>query len=378
MKILNRFSIFFIQLFFIFTVSCVSNSTIDTTDLKTDSLINELTLEQKIGQMFVIRPESLSEKKIDGGVKKIDSQMIDFYNDYPAGGFCIFKQNIQTPEQLKELNQQLHSLGYIQPFIFVDEEGGKVARLANDPNFDLPKYESMSEIGESGDVKKAFTAGSTIGAYLKEFNFDVDFAPVADVNSNPNNPVIGTRAFSSDPNVVSRMDLAFLQGLGSKGIEGCLKHFPGHGDTSADTHQGYAESNKTWDQLLKMEMIPFKSGIEKGVSMIMTAHVTLPKVDSSGVPSTLSYIVLTEKLRNELGYNGIIITDAMEMGAITKIYPNDAAVVKAIQAGVDIILMPSNYKKAFNLVLRAVMDGTIPEERIDESVERILKFKKVQ
>lgn len=346
--------------------------------------VSDLTLEEKVGQIFVIRPDSIdpqysTQKKMSKrpsiGTRQVNQKIKAAYSKYPAGGFVIFARNIESPEQIKQFNEDLHELGTVRPLIFVDEEGGIVARLANHPEFDLPKVENMAVIGNTKNENLAYETGRTIGEYLQEYNFDVDFAPIADVNTNPKNIVIGKRAFSSDPLVAGKMDVAFLEGLSENKITGCLKHFPGHGDTTTDTHAGYAETIKTWEELLDCEMISFKMGIENDAKMIMTAHISAPNVTGHKLPSTLSYTILTKKLREELGFNGIIITDAMEMGAINKIYKSDEAAIRAFLAGADIILMPYDYKTAYKGFLKAVKSGRISEDRLNQSVERILKLK---
>ena len=261
------------------------------------------------------------------------------------------------------------------PLLCIDEEGGIVARLANNKAFHLPKFANMTQLAASGKTKDVTEAASAIGEYLAQYGFDIDFAPVADVNTNPRNIVIGPRAFSTDPDIAATMVKAYLRGLQKNGVLGCLKHFPGHGDTTADSHFGYAMSRKNWDEIKNCEMIPFKAGIDAGAQMIMTAHISLPNVTGSNVPSTLSPMILQEKLRGELGYQGIIITDAMEMGAILRQYPVEDAAVMAIKAGVDVLLCVREYPKVFDAVISAVRRGEIPESRIDESVRRILKLR---
>ncbi len=345
--------------------------------------LKNLTLHQKIGQLFIVRAESLDpsflpeevHKTYGRGVTSITPEVSDCYQKYPAGGIVLFGKNIINPEQTKKLNQEIHNLNTIKTLIYVDEEGGIVSRVAKNPIFNLPTYTDMKTIGETNDVKEAYKAGQTIGAYLKEFGFDVDFAPIADVDTNPLNPIIGRRAFSSDPNLAAKMMLNFYRGLESKGVKGCIKHFPGHGDTKTDSHSGYSESLKSWEELKICEIIPFVEGIKANIDMIMTAHITLPNVDISNKPTTLSRTILQGKLRKELGYKGLIVTDAMEMGAITKEYAPGEAAIQAILAGVDLILIPYDYIHTYKAVEDAVKQGRIPEKRIDESLCRILKYK---
>lgn len=374
---------------FAFT-ACSDDNTNDTTPTDqeyVEGVLKKMSLREKVGQMFWIRPEYLIEKIASGEVKpstkewpsynvtSITSEMKALDDEYPAGGVILFAHNCVEPQQLKTFVSQIKELKN-SPLLCIDEEGGRVARLANNDAFGLNKYTSMTWLCQNGGAPTVYNAANYIGSYLKDFGFDVDFAPVADVNSNPDNPVIGVRAFSSDPDSVAMMVCSYLDGLSSNGITGCIKHFPGHGDTKTDTHLGYAETLKTWDDMLKCEMTPFKAGIQHGVETIMTAHITAPNVDGSNVPSTLSSIILQDKLRKELGYNNIIVTDAMEMGAITDQYAPEDAAVKSIQAGVDVVLCIHSYKKAFNAVVEAVNTGAISEERINESVRRILLVKK--
>ena len=201
----------------------------------------------------------------------------------------------------------------------------------------------------------------------------MNFAPVADINTNPENIVIGNRAFGAKPDLVSKMVSAYLDGLHSQGIAGTIKHFPGHGDTKNDPHSESVEIYKTWDELLKAELIPFKNNFGKTDS-VMTAHITLKNVNGD-LPATLSKEIITGKLRNELGYDGIIITDALMMGAIKDNYSSGEAAVLAIEAGNDILLMPYDYVEAFEALVEAVESGRISEERLDESVSKILKLK---
>lgn len=368
------------------TLTCILPLSAKDRSSEIESKIKTMGVREKVAQMFVVRLESLDpafdndavHKSSLRGATEVNDRIEETFERYPAGGVILFSRNIENPRQTKKLTKKIHALksgSGIRPLTFIDEEGGIVSRLANNKAFDLPKFESMKKIGESGDEENAWKAGKAIGKYLGEFGFDVDFAPVADVDTNPLNPIIGDRAFSADPAEAAGMSSAFLKGLESAGTKGCLKHFPGHGDTQTDTHKGYAETGKTWEELLECEMLPFKSGIESGADFIMTAHISAPKVDGSGSPSTLSKTITTDKLRRELGYDGIIITDAMEMSAITKNYGNGEAAIKSILAGSDMILIPYDYRATFKSVLEAVENGVIPEERINESVRRILKVK---
>lgn len=349
-------------------------------------LVGEMTLKEKVCQMFIVRPESLvcPEDPLSLDITELSSDMADFYNEYPVSGFCIFPKNIVSPEQLSKFTGDLRSLSYpgsgsrslpCRPVLCIDEEGGRVARIANTDSFGLRKFESMTALAADNDEEKIYDASFYIGSYVKEYGFDIDFAPVADVNTNPDNIIIGPRAFSDNPETAARMVVSYLSGLSDSGIKGCIKHFPGHGDTRNDTHLGYAATTKTWDEIDACEMVPFKAGIAAGVQLIMIAHIAAPNVTGTDLPSTLSSVILQEKLRGTLGYKGLIITDAMEMGAITLKYKSAEAAVASIKAGTDIILLPSDLIQSVNGIIKAVENGEISEKRIDESVRRILSFK---
>lgn len=365
------------------TACSSDSSTIGAEENELEDSIEKMTLREKVGTMFFVRPESMDttihwkeyNDLFEHKLQKVNKTMLAVNKDYPVGGVILFAHNIDDENQLAEFIKEIRELNGT-PLLAIDEEGGRVARIANNENFDVPKYESMAAIAESGDPNDAYKAAFTIGSYIKEYGFDIDFAPVSDVNTNPDNIIIGPRAFSDDPETAADFVVSYLNGLDSAGIVGTLKHFPGHGDVKADTHFGYAQTNKTWKELLKCEMVPFKAGIDAGAQMIMTAHIAVPKVTGDNLPSTLSPVILQDKLRGELGFDGVIVTDAMDMGAITKQFNNKEATIKAIQSGVDIILCPQDFVEAFDAVVKAVEKGEIEESRIDESVHRILKLKK--
>ena len=354
-----------------------------------EAQLQKMTLREKVGQLFFVRPELLDTSihyGHSGGIdastadltkirlQAVNATMLAVNENYPVGGIILYAHNIEDEAQLAAFIPQIRALKG-SPLLCIDEEGGRVARIGNNPNFDVERFVSMDSIGKTGDPANAYYCGNTIGAYLKKYGFDIDFAPVADVNTNPENIVIGKRAFSDDPAVAAPMVTNYLQGLKDAGITGCIKHFPGHGDTKADTHYGYAQSMKTWDEMMNCEMITFKAGIEWGCQLIMTAHIAAPKVTGTEMPATMSSVILQDKLRGVLGYRNIIITDAMEMGAITQQYSSAEAAVGCIEAGADIVLGPQNFIEAFDAVVKAVEDGIITKERLDQSVRRILRLK---
>ena len=344
--------------------------------------LRKMTLREKVGQLFFIRPEALDTTihwkayadLMPYELQEVNDCMKGVNEKYPVGGIILYAWNIKDEVQLAQFLPQLKALNG-QPLMCIDEEGGRVARIANNPNFDVKKYESMAAIGATGNPANAYECGNTIGTYLQHYGFDIDFAPVADVNTNPDNIIIGPRAFSDDPAVAAPMVTNYLHGLKDAGITGCIKHFPGHGDTKADTHYGYAQTMKTWGEMLDCEIVTFRAGIQWGCELIMTAHISAPNVTGEDIPSTMSSVILQDKLRRELGYQNIIVTDAMDMGAITQQYTNAEATVGCILAGADIVLCPKDFVEAFEAVIDAIEKGTLTEERLNQSVRRILTIK---
>lgn len=347
-------------------------------------LISKMSVKEKVGQLFVVRPDALQSKikpeevmfHDNQGLTEITDDVKKFYEKFPVGGVVLFPKNIESPKQLRTFTEEIHHLGKIKPFIYIDEEGGPVSRLANHSAFALPRFRSMQDIGRTEDTRLAFIAGKSIGEYLTEFSIDVDFAPVADVNSNPDNPIIGPRAFSEDPEIAAKMSVSLLQGLESNGkVLGCMKHYPGHGDTNTDTHKTYTKSDKTWDELKECELIPFVEGINSGVNYIMVGHINYPNVTGDLLPASLSPYLLKEKLRNELGFKGLIISDAMCMDAIKNYYKEEEACVMALNAGVDLLLMPYDFEKSFNAVQKAVKSKKIAPDELNQKLYRILSLK---
>ena len=367
----------------IILTSCTNEDSPVIPDDEIEAQLKNMTLKEKIGQMFYVRLESLDTTihwktyadLQENPMHDLNKTIRDVNAKYPIGGLILYAWNIKDKPQLAKLISDIRALNG-KPLLCIDEEGGRIARIAKNENFDVEVIGPMADIGKTGDPKNAYHAGNVIGTYLTKYGFDIDFAPVADVNTNPDNIIIGDRAFSDKPEVAAPMVVNYLQGLKDAGVTGCVKHFPGHGDTKTDTHFGYASTQKTWAEMLQCEMVTFKAGIDWGCQLIMTAHIGTPNVTGSDVPATMSSVILQDKLRGELGYQNIIITDGMEMGAITTQYSSEEAAVNSIKAGVDIVLGPKNFVPAFEAVLKAVEEGTITEERINQSVRRILKMKK--
>lgn len=340
------------------------------------NIVDSMSLEEKVAQLFLVQPEAIVDIGTATAAGDATKQAI---NKTPVGGFVYFSDNLQSEQQVQDMlrNVQKYSEDRIglPAFLSVDEEGGTVARVASTGRFDVTDVGDMAKIGASGDVQQAKQAGETIGSYLSELGFNLDFAPDADVLTNPDNTVVKKRSFGSDPRVVSDMSLAVAQGLAQHQVYSVYKHFPGHGATAGDTHQGYAYTDKTLDELKQSELIPFENAIQNNAAFIMAAHISAPHVTGDDTPASLSKTMITDILRGQMGYDGIVVTDAMNMGAVTEQYTSAQAAVKALQAGADIVLMPEDFQEAYQGVLDAVKDGTLTEQRINESVTRIVKVK---
>ena len=337
---------------------------------KIEKLLSKMSLEEKIYQMMFVTPESITnEKNVTRAILKSELEM------HPVGGIIYFSENFVSKEQTMQMIQNTKTESKIPLFTGVDEEGGKVSRLGSNKNMEFPSVSSMRKIGDTEDSQKAYEVGIELGINLEKYGFNTNFAPVADVILNSNNTEIGSRSFGTDTNLVSKMVEGFVKGMGTTNVLSVLKHFPGHGSTSVNSHNGYSESKRTLDQIRNFELLPFKKGIKSGTSFVLVSHMTLPNAVNEKVPCTLSKEIITDLLKKELGFEGIVITDSMSMGAITKEYTQKDAIIKSINAGSDMILMPLNVKQSVNDIKEAVENGVVDEERINDSVRRILRIK---
>lgn len=335
-----------------------------------ESIISEMTLEEKVAGLFIVTPEAITG--VDTAVQAGDGTK-KALEKYSVGGLIYFTKNIQSEDQIKKMIENSVSYCKYPLFIAVDEEGGEVSRLAE--NLKLDNVGDMADIGSTGDATKAYEAMKTVGTYMTSYGFNLNFAPVADVLTNEDNTSIGDRSFGSDATVVAGMVTSSMNGLEETGVTACIKYFPGLGDASDDTHNGLAVIDKSLDELKQTELVPFISAIENGANMIMVGHMSLPQVVGDNTPATMSKEVISDLLRSELGFNGVVITDAMNMGAITEYYGADEAAIKAFKAGADMVLMPEDFELAYEGVIAAVQDGTISEDRINNSLKRVYRIK---
>ncbi len=334
-----------------------------------ESYYSEMPIETKVAGLFMVTPEAITGVRTATQAGEGTQEAL---NQYAVGGLIYFGDNILDKDQISTMLASTASKSSYPVFLAVDEEGGEVSRVANS-KVEVTKVDDMATIGAGGDASKAAEAGATIGSYLKEIGFNVDFAPVADVAGEGS--ALGNRSFGSDPQAVGEMVANAVSGIEGTGVSACLKHFPGLGSTTEDTHDGRVEITKSIDEMRNSDFVPFSAGIEAGADFVMVSHAAAPALDEENIPSSLSKKVITDVLRGELGFEGVVITDALDMAAITEYYPPEEAAVMALEAGADMLLMPEDFEKAYNAVLAAVQDGTISEERIDESLDRIYRVK---
>ena len=342
-----------------------------------DERIGAMTLEQKVAQLFIVTPEALVE-----GVSQV-TQAGDMTREgvtaHPVGGIVYFAQNLLDPEQtttmLANVKQFYADAGNVAPFIAVDEEGGTVVRIADNEAFGAQDVGDASALGSAGDTEAAKRAAEQIADYLMPLGFNLDFAPVADVVDPLRSDTMGLRSLSSDAAVAADMVRAEVEGFRDKKMLCCAKHFPGIGAAAGDSHEGAITIEATNEELETVDLVPFRAAIEAGVPMIMVGHVSLPNIVGDSTPAPLSSAVVQGMLRDSLGYTGIIVTDSLSMGAITDYYTPAEAAGAALKAGCDIPLMPERLDEAYQGVLSAVQVGELTEERLDESLTRILTAK---
>lgn len=351
---------------------CKTNTVTNVVNQNENTIIKSMTLSDMVYQMMFVTPESItkvSRATIAGETTK------NALREFPVGGVVYFSHNIVDPNHTRQMISNTMSYSKIPLFIAVDEEGGRVSRIASNPNMGINNHPPMMKIGDSGNTDNAFDVGVNLGKQLSKLGFNVNFAPVADVLVNPTNTEIGDRSFGSDAYIVADMVKNVIKGMQQNGVSSAIKHFPGHGSTYNDSHKGYSQSDRTIEQLRQTEFIPFKAGINEGVHFVMVSHMTLTNATTEKLPSSVSKEVITDMLINELGFKGIIITDSFSMGAIiNEMDPGDAA-VKAINAGADMILMPYDVKKCHDSIIDAVNNGIITRHQIENSVQKILKIK---
>ncbi|MGE6631819.1 glycoside hydrolase family 3 protein [Bacillus sp. NPDC077027] len=356
-------------------------------------IVQSMTLDEKIGQMLMpdFRHWQTKDETTPTGLTKMNDEVADIVKKYHLGGVILFAENVTGTEQTVKLTHEFQKASPTIPLLIsIDQEGGIVTRLETGTHFP-----GNMSIGAARSKKNAYQTGKIIGKELKTLGINTNFSPVLDVNNNPNNPVIGVRSFSSDPKLVSELGLQTMKGLQKQDTISTLKHFPGHGDTAVDSHYGLPLVKHGIDRLKKVELYPFQQAINAGADMVMTAHVQFPAIDDTTytskkdgedimVPATLSKKVITHLLKEEMGFQGVVVTDALNMKAIADNFGQEEAVIMALKAGVDIALMPApvtslktekNLESVFKSVKETIQSGEIPLSQINQSVEKIIHLK---
>lgn len=338
--------------------------------------IEKLSVEEKVGQVFMVNLEQLDTSK--GNYyewRKATNKMKQSLKNYNIGGVILFSRNIERRKQTKRLLSDLQDMAPISLFTAVDEEGGDVARIGSNPDMGTTSFPTMEEIGKNEAADYTRNMAGTIAKEICELGFNVDFAPVADVRTSKLNLEIGSRSFGDEPNMVSEHVVAFVEGMQEQNISATLKHFPGQGSSSGDTHIENVDIDRSISGLRRTDFVPFEEGIEAGADFVMVSHISVSKVTETSQPASMSEVIMRTLLRDELEFDGLIVTDAMDMVAITENYSSADAAYGAFKAGADIILMPPDFEAAYNEILNKVKDGSISEERLDETVSRILTLK---
>ncbi|MFB5195869.1 beta-N-acetylhexosaminidase [Neobacillus sp. KR4-4] len=336
---------------------------------KKDSIqeqLNKMTLNEKIGQMIIAGFDGIT----------VNSNTQNLINKYKPGGLIIYQTNVKNAAQLVNLTnaiKNVNSKNKVPLFISVDQEGGRVHRMPTS----IKNTPSARIIGNKNDEKYAFNIGKVIAYELQAFGFNTDFAPVLDIQSNPKNTVIGDRSFGTNSSIVTKMGVSMMNGISSGKVIPVIKHFPGHGDTSVDSHLELPFVQNDLTRLKKVELVPFNNAIKGHADMVMVAHILVKKIDSN-YPASMSKTIITNLLRKQYGFGGVVITDDITMGAITKHYKLQDAAVRAVNAGTDIILVGhgmDNVATVYNSIYSAVKNHTISEDTINKSVYRILTLK---
>lgn len=372
--------------------AALSPSQAQTASSRVDGILQTMTLEQKVEQMLMpdFRDWSMTEDGSAQDFTEMNEQVAKVLQEHDFGGVILFADNVKTTEQSLNLVKSIqteHSngkTGAVPLLIGIDQEGGIVYRLGSGSA--LP---GNMAVGATGNPEYAKRAGAIISRELSALGINTNFAPAVDVNNNPNNPVIGLRSFGDDPYKVADFAVAMIEGINTSNVITSAKHFPGHGDTATDSHSGLPVVDKSYEEIKQMELVPFQAAMDTGTDMFMVAHIAYPQIDptmknGSYIPATVSKKFLTDIVRGDMGYDGVLITDAMNMKGLADMYGQSEACIESIKAGMDILLMPCLLDRASSVnnldqiiadILAAVESGEIPQARIDEAVTRILTLK---
>ena len=350
----------------VFSGSFISDFTDNILDNRINFIVENMTIDEKIGQMIMISTNYTSFNQ------NLDDQL----DDIKPGGVILFSQNIKSEEQLIKFIADLQDNVTIPLFIGVDEEGGRVERFNSIAESPLSQLPSMLDLGNTLDSQLSYQVGQAIASELSYYGVNLNFAPVLDIYSNSNNTVIGNRAFGTTSSQVIKMALPLARGLKSNNIIPVIKHFPGHGDTSEDSHVELPVIRKNLNELKELELQPFQAAINSGVDdAIMVAHIAYPEITGSMVPATLSSLIITDILREDMQFDGVIFTDSIIMKALSTNYTTSEIAVLGVNAGIDVFIAQNKGLELFNAIKTGVETGKIGEETIDNAVKRVLKLK---
>ena len=354
----NKISIMFI-VFILFITGC-NNKKLDQEKI----ILDNLSLEEKIAQMLIIyHPSNEYDEKIKSIIKELK-----------PGGFILMNNNISTYDKTLNLVTSMQNDSEIPMIIAIDQEGGSVQRLKSISDVEVTDIPYMYYLGQTNNKDLAYSVGKIMAEQLRTIGVNLTFAPVMDIYTNINNTVIGKRSFGSDVETVYNMATALKKGIEDNGINTCIKHFPGHGATETDSHISLPIVNKTIEELETSDLIPFTKSI-KNTNMIMIGHIALPNITRDNTPSSISKEIITSLLKEKYNYQGLVVTDALNMKALTNNYTYKQIYIMAINAGVDLLLMPNDPQKAIDYIKEAIINKEIDENTINESVYKILKYK---
>lgn len=344
----------------------------DAVSAAVDRTLSEMTIAEKAGQLIM---PALSHDTGGTAVTGMGEELAALLDELQPGGFLLFAPNIRSPEQTRALVREMHDRVALPLLVAVDQEGGIVRRVVPGEAMPATDIPAASVVGRSGDPDLARQLGGVIARELQSLGITVDFAPVADVLTNPANPVVGSRAYGRDPEVVGTFVDSTVRGLQSGGVAAVVKHFPGHGDTVQDSHDEAATVDHDLARLQEVELVPFRRAIEAGVKGVMVGHISVPEVSGAPVPATIDPTIVTGLLRERLGYDGLVVTDSLTMAALTRYYQDAETAIRAVEAGVDVLLQPRRPLAVRDAIVAAVASGRLPEERLDQSVRRVLTLK---
>lgn len=348
----------------------------DPLTVRAKEIIDGMTLEQKAAQLFVVTPEAITG--VDTATLATEATRAAL-EAYPVGGIVYFQKNLVNEQQTRDMlaNTQTYAreVTGLPAFLCIDEEGGTVSRIGGNPGFAVSNAGNMSDVGALGDAEYARNIAANIGSYLHDLGFNVDFAPDADIANNPASDTMALRSFGSSADAVFPMVKAQVEGFLSSDMLCAAKHFPGIGGAEGDSHNTSIYSSKTVDEMAQEELLPFQAAMEADVPFVMVGHLSTPQATGNDLPASVSSAIVTDVLRDRLGYDGIVITDSLAMGAVCELYAPYEIGVAALEAGVDMVLIPADFPAAYQGVLDAVASGRLSEERIDSSLERIVRTK---